>query len=122
MDQIANNNGDHECVFGDMSELFHFDELSTDYADGPLSGWLRRKNDDAWFAYDCKMIVDGLLWHWTLVPSVEKTGDVVKVLEEAARALEGVWVSIVEDRRSRQASLCSLRVIDGTKTRPPLPR
>src|SRR5260370_18159779 len=56
-----------ERVFGDMSEEFEFDEASLDYGDAPLFGWIRRKGDGQWFAFDCQPVVHQLAWHWTLV-------------------------------------------------------
>ncbi|MBX3208440.1 MAG: hypothetical protein KF764_25570 [Labilithrix sp.] len=98
----------NEQTFGDMSEVFDFEEEGTDFLDGPLSGWVRRKTDGAWFAYDCQPIIAGKLWHWTLVSAPNKEPDIQQVLIEAARTKLGSWLSITEDRRSSPTSMCHL--------------
>ena len=102
-----------------MSEEFDFQEEGIDHYDGPLSGWLRRKRDGAWFAYDCQPIISNMLWHWTLIPVPEKTTDVAGVLI-AAKAEGGPWVSVVEDRRSTGTSQCRLVTIAKGAAAPPL--
>jgi hypothetical protein len=109
-----------EQVFGDMSEEFDFDEETMDYIDGPLSGWLRRKRDNAWFAFDCQPVIEGKLWHWTLVPVPDKSADVARVLAEAAKMKSGSWVSIIEDRRSERPGTCRLVIIENTAAAPVL--
>lgn len=98
-----------EQTFGDMSEAFEFDEDDMEYLDGPLSGWIRRRSDGAWFAYECQPIIVGKLWHWTLVPAADKGSDPARVLSEAKRAS---WISVTEDRRATPTSVCRLVVID----------
>ena len=107
-----------EQAFGDMSEEFEFEEEGMDYADGPLSGWLRRKRDGAWFAYDCQAIIPERLWHWTLVPVREKADDVARALADAARAKDGRWLSVIEDRRSSATSNCRAVPMEGPTTLP----
>jgi hypothetical protein len=106
-------------MFGDMSEEFEFDEPSLDYYDAPLSGWLRRKSDGQWFAFDCQPVVDDLLWHWTLVPAAERS-DVREVLENAVARGDGYWLSIIEDRRIGTESTCRLAQISNSRARPVL--
>jgi hypothetical protein len=106
-----------EHVFGDMSEAFEFDDPSVDYLDGPLSGWIRRKADAQWFAFDCQPVVYQLVWHWTLVPTSERT-NVRQVLEDAAKRKDGDWLSVVEDRRTGIASTCRLVRIANDRARP----
>jgi len=95
-----------EQTFGDMSEQFDFEEDGMDYLDGPLSGWLRRKRDGAWFAYDCQPIITDRLWHWTLIPVPKKSDDVARVLTDAKKAKDGQLLSVVEDRRLAATSTC----------------
>ena len=104
--------------FGDMSEEFDFDDEAMEYADGPMSGWLHRKRDGAWFAYDCQMIVAEKLWHWTLVPVARRSDDVARVLAEAAQGQGGEWLSIVEDRRASAESHCRAVAIGGAPALP----
>jgi hypothetical protein len=110
----------NELVFGDMSEQFDFDEEGMDYVDGPLSGWLRRKTDGAWFAYECQPVIAGKLWHWTLVLVSGKGEDPRWVLQEASEAKSGTWQSITEDRRASQISLCRLVELDNRDAIPVL--
>jgi hypothetical protein len=77
--------------FTDLAEEFEFDEPSVDYIDAPLSGWLRAKSSDQSFAFDCQIVVPGLVWHWTLVP-VEERGDVTQALSDAAARSSGYWI------------------------------
>src|SRR5262249_29095740 len=107
-----------EQIFGDMSEEFDFDDEGMEYIDGPLSGWMRRKRDGAWFAYDCQSIIADRLWHWVLVSAPKKSDDEALALVEATRAKGGAWVSIVEDRRSRTVSTCSLVSIESRAVDP----
>jgi hypothetical protein len=86
-------------LFSDISELFVFDEADIDYLDGPLSGWLRSKQDGSWFAYDCQPIIDGFLYHWTIVPASQKT-DVAEVFREAAKANTGRWLTLLRQVRA----------------------
>ena len=111
-----------ERVFGDFSEEFTFDEESLDYVDGPLSGWLRRKNDGAWFAFTCRPIVSERLWHWVLVPNPEARGDPEEVIAAMARKKVGQWLSVVEDRRASAASVCRLVSLDCADVQPPVAR
>ena len=108
-----------EQAFGDMSEEFDFEDEGMDYVDGPLSGWLRRKRDGAWFAYDCQPIIPERLWHWTLVPVPKKSDDVARALADAARA-KGQWLSVIEDRRSAATSTCRAVPMEGPTTFPVL--
>ena len=110
----------NEHVFGDMSEEFDFDEDSMDHVDGPLSGWLRRKRDGAWFVYECQPVIAGKLWHWTLVPAPSKGPDPSMVLIAAADAKSGSWLSIIEDRRSSPTSCCRLVEIENRAAAPAL--
>lgn len=109
-----------EQVFGDMSEQFEFDEDALDYMDGPLSGWLKRKSDGAWFAFDCQPMIIGKLWHWTLVPASKKSPELARVLSDAARSSSGSWLSITEDRRAKETSICRLVRIENIDARPVL--
>lgn len=108
---------ENEHAFGDMSEEFEFDEPSLDYVDAPLSGWIRRKADGQWFAFDCQTVVQELVWHWTLVPTTERT-DVRQVLEQAAKAEDGSWLSVIEDRRTNAGSTCRSAWVANSKSRP----
>jgi len=109
-----------EQVFGDMSEEFEFDEEGLVYVDGPLSGWLRRKRDGAWFAYDCQSLIVDRLWHWTLVPAPRKSEDLARVLADAAQTQGGQWLSIIEDRRSTATSTCRAVSMDNNAVLPML--
>lgn len=97
-----------EQTFGDMSEVFDFEQEGTDYLDGPLSGWVRRRADGAWFAFDCQPIIAAKLWHWTLVPAPNKEHDIQELLIGATRTKVGSWLSVIEDRRSSPTSMCHL--------------
>lgn len=119
LSSTGENMDNSEGRFGDITDEFEFDENSMDYLDGPLSGWLRSKSTGAWFAFDCQPIIDGRLWHWTLVPEKERT-DAGCVLEEAANRSTGYWLSIVEDRRSSRRSESRLVRIDNATARPVL--
>jgi hypothetical protein len=94
-------------TFGDVADLFEFDEEHLDYYDGPLRGWLRRKRDGAWFAYDCQLIIDETLWHWTLVAVASKEGEPADALVSAKRQ-GAAWISLVEDRRLDEAIQCRM--------------
>lgn len=96
-----------ELAFGDMSKLFDFEEERAEYLDGPISGWVRRREDGVWLAYDCQTIVPEKLWHWILV-AADKGEDHQRVLAEAAARTTGSWLSVVEDRRSSDRSQCRL--------------
>ena len=109
-----------EQLFEDMSDEFDFDEETMDYVDGPLSGWLRRKRDSAWFAFDCQPIIQRKLWHWTLVPAPNKSPNVAHVLTEAAKAKSGFWMSIIEDRRLDHRKNCHLVTIENKAAAPVL--
>jgi hypothetical protein len=107
----------NEHVFGDISDEFEFDEASMDYVDAPLSGWIQRKSDGQWFAFDCQPVVAQLVWHWTLVTTAVRS-DVREVLERAAAEKEGCWLSIIEDRRTSAESTCRLAPVENGKARP----
>lgn len=109
------------ATFGDIYEEFRFDEETLEYHDAPLSGWLRRKRDGAWFAFDCQPIILQKLWHWTLVPAASKSPDHVRVLSEAAQRKSGTWLSITEDRRTSATSFCRLVEMDAAVAPPMLP-
>jgi hypothetical protein len=109
-----------EYVFGDMSDEFVFDDQDMDYLDGPISGWVQRKRDGAWFAFVCQRIIADLLWHWTLVPVIEKGPDHVAALLNAAATKSGMWLSITEDRRSTKTSVSRLVAIESKAAAPVL--
>ena len=109
-----------EQTFGDMSDEFVFDEQGMDYVDGPLSGWLQRKRDGAWFACECQPVIADKLWHWTLVPVPSMELDIQRVLSAAAGAKTGSWLSITEDRRASTTSICRLVEIANSAALPVL--
>jgi hypothetical protein len=93
-----------ECEFDEKEtpaffDAFAYDEKSMDYYDGPLAGWMTCNTCHRWFAFDCAIIIETMLWHWSMIPS-EKTGDARQAILNAAKDREGWWLSVVEDRRA----------------------
>src|SRR5258707_258315 len=80
-------------------DAFTNDERPMDHYDGPLGGWMTCKTCGRWFAFDCAIIIETMLWHWSMIPS-EKTDDSRAAIVNAAKDKDGWWVSVVEDRRS----------------------
>ena len=93
MDGIAT--GEHENFLDD----FEFEEETLVYYDAPVAGFLVRKGSGERFAFFCKTILEGRLYHWSLVPapSGEDAQDVIRTID-ARECL--VWASVVEDRRA----------------------
>lgn len=76
---------------------FVFEEQSLVYDNGPLMGFLRR-NDGARFAFFCDTVIDGKLYHWSLIPA--QTGDdPMQVARHALTGQPALWISVIEDRR-----------------------
>src|SRR5262244_3214480 len=103
--------------FGDLSEMFSFDDESMDYLDGPISGWMRSKATGDWLAFDCQPVVANMLWHWTLIPAKQR-GELKAAFEEAIARTDGFWWSVVEDRRTGGRSKCSLVKITYKEAKP----
>jgi hypothetical protein len=78
---------------------FEFEEKTLVYHDAPIVGFLVHKGSGERFAFFCKTILEGRLYHWSLVP--RPMGDDA---EEVIRKIDAeecpVWASVVEDRRA----------------------
>ena len=83
---------------GDVSERFAFEDEKVDYYDGPQSGWLRCRGCERRLAFKCEELIAGALWHWSVVPAGSAT-NVDEAFLRGPQEGEGVWLSIVEDRR-----------------------
>ena len=89
----------------DIGDEYEFIEDVLEYADGPLEGILRRRSDNALFAFSCMEVLNSLVYHWTLVQVSSQHVGVSATL--ASRAV-GHWVSILEDRRCLPPTLVSV--------------
>ena len=91
-------------VWSDITDNFDFVEETLVYVDAPLEGLLRAKTGEL-FAFRCKSIVDGALWHWVLLPVDSAHVTVADAFERARHEPAAAWLSIVEDRRGDQPCL-----------------
>lgn len=106
-------------TISNFHDRFEGEDETMEWYDGPLCGWLRERASGEWYAFDVQCVVDGALWHWTLIPSPEK-GDLETLLLHAATGYDGAWISIVEDHRDRGNPVCHLVRYGGGVMRPPI--
>ncbi len=85
-------------VCSDVSEQFEFDEDRLVYVDAPLEGIVRSRKGES-FAFRCRSIIDGYLWHWVLIPAASVDATTDQVFAAAKSSPPKHWISIVEDRR-----------------------
>jgi hypothetical protein len=85
-----------EVTAGDILDHYDFEEDTLVYVDAPLAGWMRDKTTGVRYSFECMSIVDGLLWHWALVPD---SGDGKSHFDHGKADGHNTWRSIVEERR-----------------------
>jgi hypothetical protein len=107
-------NGNDFIVFGDITELFAFNEGSLDYNDAPLEGVLSRHSSGEVFAFRCIELVPGFVWHWLLIKT---SGNESKVFELARINPPQAVLSILEDHRGCRKLHCVVIYEDETKER-----
>ncbi|XXF77086.1 hypothetical protein P2318_29135 [Myxococcaceae bacterium GXIMD 01537] len=91
-------------MWGALSDRFELLEEHLVYVDAPLEGFLRAIRKKELFAFRCRAVVPGCLWHWVLIP-VSSLSASIDAAFEAARATPKDWLSIVEDLRREPARL-----------------
>jgi hypothetical protein len=95
----------YHVVSGDITDVFSFAESSLIYQDAPLEGLVHKLDSGKRFAFRCKELVPGLVWHWVLVATGE-SGDVSEVTFDVARRRQHKSVlSILEDHRTTRTRL-----------------
>lgn len=100
--------------WGDFSERFIFEDDSLEYYDGPISGWMQCRNCGRRFAFNCLVIIQSVLWHWSLLPVKEAVRQSPLEAFLNAKSRSGVsWLSVIEDRRSSHTSMCSGAWVEG---------
>jgi hypothetical protein len=105
-----------EMTISDILENYEFEEETLIYVDAPLAGWMRDRITGVRYAFECINIVEGLLWHWSLVPD---NGDGTSYFDSKKIEQYRVWLSIVEDRRGGVPYKFTSAELQFSKVKPP---
>jgi hypothetical protein len=75
------------------------------YVDGPLEGFVRERATARLYAFRVTPIIEDRLWHWTLLPANSEADVISKIFLEATARRPSHWISLLEDRRGKPASV-----------------